>query len=322
MRPWFPLLVLLALAAAPCFAAADLLADLRAEVAAVSATASLASATQAKGDGGPLYATHNLLLKSPDAVYELAYKCFLPPHEARSQRELNDWSGGLGMTLPSDKGWYGNGFLTVTLADASGSASTADHCAQAKVVRATGTAVAGEYVWLLPQGQLAARFFLLASRPELFIVLTAQPKSPQAHLEIMLQCYPGGFVAPFDRWVHTSRQNAQAAPQGQTQVTLDPAQEHWMLLADHFSGVTVRPMGPCSLAVAPQGLVSAKVVITDNYSVRPTLVFAPGQTTALLALREFPLLPWQDVLKEVADTSVEALRAGAEALPGLQSSPQ
>ncbi|MEI6502799.1 MAG: hypothetical protein WCP21_17455 [Armatimonadota bacterium] len=315
-------LVLLTLAAATGCAAADLLADLRAEVASVSATATLSSATLAKGDGGPLYATHNLQLKSPDAVYELAYKCFLPPNEARSQQELNDWSGGLGMVLPSDKGWYSNGFLTVTLTDASGGASTADHCAEAKVVRAAGTTVAADYVWQFPQGQLTARFFLLASRPELFIALTAQPKSPAAHLEVSLQCYPGGFASPFDRWVHTAAQNVQAAPQGQTQVTLDPAREHWMALADHFSGVTARPMGPCSLAVDPRGLVSAKVVITDNYSVRPTLVFAPGQTTALLALREFPLLPWQDVLKEVADTSADALKAAVEALPSLQSSPQ
>ena len=317
MRPLFPLLVLLTLTAATCFAADDLLADLRAEVAAVSATATLKSATQAKGDGGPLYATHNLQLKSPDAVYELAYKCFLPPNEARSQGELNDWSGGLGMSLPSDKGWYSNGFLAITLADASGSASTADHCAEAKVVRATGTTVAGDYVWQFPQGQLTARFFLLASRPELFIALTAQPKSPQAHLEVLLRCYPGGFNSPFDRWVHTATQNAQAANKGQTEVTLDPAKEHWMLLSDHFSGVTPRPMGPCSLAVDPKGLVSAKVVITDNYSVRPTLVFAPGQTTALLAIREFPLLPWQDVLKEIAGTSGDALKAGAEAASGL-----
>jgi hypothetical protein len=53
--------------------------------------------------------------------------------------------------------------------------------------------------------------------------------------------------------------------------------------------------------------------VTDNYSVRPALTFAPGQTTALLAIREFPLLPWQDVVKEIAGTSDAALQAGAAA---------
>ena len=291
----------------------DLLADLRAEVAAVSATATLKSGTATQGDGGPLYATHNLQLKSPDAVYELAYKCFLPPNEARSQAELNDWSGGMGMSLPSDKGWYGNGFFTVALADQTGSSSTADHCAQAKLTQANGKVVAGEFAWTLPQGDLTARFFLIAGRPELFIALTAKPKSPQAHLEVSLQCYPGGFNSPFDRWIQTDKQAVQAAQKGVTEVKLDPMQEHWMVLADHFAGVAPRPMGPCTLAVGPQGLVAAKVVVTDNYSVRPALTFAPGQTTALLAVREFPLLPWQDVVKEIAGTSDAALQAGAAA---------
>jgi len=46
----------------------DLLSDLRAEVAAMIATAKLTSATQVKGDGGPQYVTHALTLTGTEVT--------------------------------------------------------------------------------------------------------------------------------------------------------------------------------------------------------------------------------------------------------------
>ncbi len=300
---------------APCLAAEDLLSDLRAEVAAATATATLKSSTQPRGDGGALYVSHNLRLAGAEATYELAYKSFLPPNDSRNQRELNDWAGGLGMVQPSDKGWYTNGFVMVTLADPVGSVGTADHCARVRIPTATGKLVDGEFAWQLATGEVTLRFFLLAARPELFLlVTTARPRSPEAHLEITFQCYPGGFVSPFDRWVHTARQAVQHAGPTKVDVTLDPAQERWMVLADHYAGVTPRPMGPCSVATEAAGVVRAGARIDSNYSVRPSYVLAPGRTEALFAIREFTPMSWQSAVQEVAATSDEALAAARQAL--------
>lgn len=302
----------LLIAALPAVAADDLLADLRAEIAAATATASLKSSTGVQA-GSKVYATHDLLLKSDDCVYELAYKSFVPPNESRNEAELNDWSGGLGMIQPSDKGWYSNGFVTITLADAQGSQTTALHLATARVVQESGKTAGGELAWKLPNGDVAARFFIIAGRPELFLLVTAKPKDPQAHLEIGFQCYPGGFSAPRERWVHTARQAVQAAGAGLTMVKLDPAQERWMVLADHYAGLTARPMGPCAVAVDPQGLVAAQTEVRDNYSVRPRFIFAPGTTTALFALREFTPMPWQSAVDEISTEADAALAAGRAA---------
>ncbi|MBU0610679.1 MAG: hypothetical protein KKI08_22535, partial [Armatimonadetes bacterium] len=100
MRSAFPLLALLAATTVP-LAADDLLADLRAEVAAITATATPKESVAAKGDGGPRYANSTLVLTGDMATYGLQYKSFLPPNEARNRGELNDWASGLGMTQPS-----------------------------------------------------------------------------------------------------------------------------------------------------------------------------------------------------------------------------
>ena len=90
-----------------------------------------------------------------------------------------------------------------------------------------------------------------------------------------------------------------------------------MLLADHYAGVTPRPMGPCSIAHEPHAIATAGVRIKGNYCVRPFYSLAPGQTHALFVLREFPPISWRDARSEVAETTGEALKAGRKALETL-----
>ena len=91
-----------------------------------------------------------------------------------------------------------------------------------------------------------------------------------------------------------------------------------MVLADHYAGVTPRSMGPCSIAVDPEGIASAGARISGNYSVIPHYTLGPGQTRALFALREFPPIPWQEAVSEVAATTQQALAAGRTALQSLR----
>lgn len=295
-------------------AAEDPLADLRAEVEAIVAKATLTSSIRHKGDGGPRYVTSTLKLIGDSAAYGFLYKSFLPPNEARNRSELNDWASGLGMNQPSDKGWYHNGFVEVALSDSQASASISDSCGEAKLVKESGKVVAADFVWTLQTGHVRLRFFIMADRPELFLLVTAQPKTVEAQLSATFRCYPGGYAAPFDRRVHTAARELANAGPGVAEMTVDPAEERWMLLADHYAGVTPRPMGPCSIAVEPDGVESAGVRIQGNYSVVPTYAFVKGRTSALFVLREFPPTPWQSAMADVAATTQEALQVGRRAL--------
>jgi len=294
--------------------AEDLLADLRAEVAAVVASASVRCSESVKGDGGPMVRNCALKLNGESASYELSYKSFLPPNHARNRSELNDWASGLGMIQPSIHGWYSNGFVEVSLSNSKSVANTADWCGSARLVRESGKVVAGDFAWDLPTGQVVLRFFLLADRAELFLQVSARPTIPDSRIQVSFRCYPGGFQGPFDRVVHTALQ--QFANDGPKDVALriDPQKEPWMLLADHYAGVTPRPMGPCSIAAAPEDIESASATIKRNYSILPTYALAPGKTSARFAIREFPPISWQSAKAEVAATSEEALAAAREAL--------
>ena len=90
-----------------------------------------------------------------------------------------------------------------------------------------------------------------------------------------------------------------------------------MVLADHYAGVTARPMGPCSIVAGPEGIASAGAQINGNYSVTPFYNLEAGETSALFAIREFPPMSWGDAVDEVGATSQEAMRAGREALASL-----
>ena len=150
MKTALCLLALLVLTAAS--AAEDLLADLRAEVAAMTATATLTAGTATLGDGGPRYQTNAVKLTSDEATYALSYKSFFPPNEGQNRAKLNDWSSGLGMTEPSTHGWYTNGFVDVTLKDAQRSCSTGDRCAQVRLAADKGKAVAADFLFTLDNG--------------------------------------------------------------------------------------------------------------------------------------------------------------------------
>jgi hypothetical protein len=315
MKTALCLLALLALTAAG--AAEDLLADLRAEVAAMTATATLTAGTSTLGDGGPRYQTNTVKLTGDEATYALGYKSFFPPNEGQNRAKLNDWSSGLGMTEPSVHGWYTNGFVDVSLKDAQRSCSTSDRCAQVRLAGEKGKVVAADFFFTLDNGTVRLRFMVLANRPELFLAVTATPQAPPARLALDFRCYPGGFQGPFDRRVHTAAREFRHGGPDNVQVTLDPKAEPWMVLADHYPGLTMRPMGPCTIAADPEGLQSAGAVIRGNYSVCPFYETAPGVTTALLALREFGPTTWQAARDEVAATTSEALAAARAALATL-----
>ena len=221
------------------------------------------------------------------------------------------------MVLPSTKGWYINGFVNVSLHDGKAGASIADYCGDAALVCKSGKVVAADYVWALPTGRVTLRFFLLVHRPELFLLVRAKPNAQQARLRVELLCYPGGFRAPFDRRVHTTARELAHAGRDTAKVKIDPTKETWMLLADHYAGVTPRPMGPCSVAADPAGIVAAGARIKGNYSVLPFYVLAPGTTQALFVIREFAPIPWRSALDDIAQTTAEALRAGRRALESL-----
>jgi hypothetical protein len=309
--------LLLPLLASIACAAEDLLADLRAEVAAIVASATLKSAVHTKGDGGPKYANTNVVLKGDEATYELVYKSFLPPHEARSRAELNDWASGLGMLQPSVYGWYSNGFVEVVIQDAKLTCTISDRLGTTKLVQEQGKIVAVDYDWQLDNGAVKLRFFMHAQRPELFLQVTAKPLDPQATLSVAFTCFPGGFVAPFDRHVHTALQDFPHGGEGEVQTKLDPAQEPWLLLADHYLGITPRPMGPCSIVADPEGLATAGARIKGNYMVNPMHTLKPGATAALFAIREFPPTPWPAAQDELAAGWVESLQAARAALDTL-----
>jgi len=308
-----PLLLLASLAPA----AEDLLADLRAEVAAITATATLKESVAAKGDGGPRYANSNLVLTGDMATYGLQYKSFLPPNETRNRTELNDWASGLGMTQPSVHGWYSNGFVEVRLGDAQRTCSISDVCGQPKLVQEKGKVVAADYDWQLPNGTVKLRFFILAERPELFLHISAAPQSPPARLQVDLRCYPGGFAGPFDRRAHTALQEIKHAGPDLVTAPLDPVKEPWIVMADHYPGLTPRPMGPCTIAAAPEGLQAARVEIKGNYPMEPKYETKPGALTATFVLREFSPTTWEAARDEVAATTAEALQAAQQALAAL-----
>lgn len=311
------LTALLLVTVGPGWAAEDLLADLRAEVAAITASASLTAGVATKGDGGPRYQTNSLKLTGDEATYQLNYKSFLPPNENRNRAELNDWASGLGMTLPAVHGWYTNGFVDVALKDGQRSCTTGDRCATVRLVQATGKIVAADFLFALDNGTVRLRFAVLANRPELFLFVTATPRNSPASLALEFRCYPGGFQGPFDRRVHTAMRECRHGDADDVTVTLDPQAEPWMVLADHYPGLTMRPMGPCSIAADPADLAVAGARIRGNYSVCPYYETRPGTTTALLALREFGPTTWQAVRDEVAATTTEALAAARAALGTL-----
>jgi hypothetical protein len=298
-------------------AAEDLLADLRAEVAAITATATLKSSVVAQGDGGPRYANSNLVLTGDMATYGLQYKSFLPPNEARNRAELNDWASGLGMTQPSTHGWYSNGFIEVRLADGQQTCSTSDTCGEPKLVQEQGKIVAADVDWQLPNGAVKLRFFILADRPELFLRVSAVPKSPPARLQLDFRCYPGGFVGPFDRRAHTALQEIRHTGTELATVPIDPVKEPWIIMADHYPGLTPRPMGPCTIAANPEGLQSAVVEIKGNYPVEPKYQTKPGALTATFVIREFTPTTWESARDEVAATTTDALQAAQTALAAL-----
>lgn len=305
---------MLALGAACGFAQEDPLADLRAEIAALVASASVNSTTLRKGDGGPQYISASARLSGDEATYQLDYKSFLPPNTGRNRSELNDTCSGLGMSQPSDKGWYGNGFVDVVLADSTHSASISDACGQPKLVKDSGKVVAADFTWMLSTGSITLRFFIQVLRPELFMAVFARPNLPDAHLEISLRAYPGGFAGPFDRHVHTALQDLANAGPGTSELKIDPIKEQWMVLSDQYAGVTPRPMGPCAVAVDPAGIQSAGARIAGNYSVLPYYILAPGQTRALFIIREFSPISWQDAAAEVSATTDASLQAARDAL--------
>ena len=316
LRRLIPLL-LLSLAASVSCAAEDLLADLRAEVAAIVASAALKSSVATQGDGGPRYQNYDVTLKGDQATYVLVYKCFLPPNEGRSRSELNDWASGLGMSQPSVFGWYSNGFVEATIQDAKQSCTISDRCGTAKLIQEQGKVVAVDYDWQLDNGTVKLRFFIHAQRPELFLQVSAQPRDPQATLSVSFTCYPGGFSGPFDRHVHTALQDFPHGGEGEVQTKMDPVKEPWMLLADHYLGVTPRPMGPCSVVADPEGMASAGARIKGNYMVSPMYTLKPGATAALFAIREFPPTSWPAARDELAAGYADSLQAGHAALETL-----
>lgn len=311
------LLMLTILIPATLAFADDPLADLRSEVAAITAKATLTSTESSHGDGGPKLVNNSAKLSGDEATYGLVYKSFLPPNDKRNRSELNDWSSGLGMVQPSDKGWYSNGFVDVGLANASSSASISDSCGVAKMVAESGKAVAIDFNWNLPTGKVTLRFFLIADRPELFLLITVKPSAPDAKATVEFRCYPGGFNSPFDRHVHTATREVIHAGPGVAEAQIDPVKEPWMLLADHYAGVVMRPMGPSSIAIDPTEIESAGVRIQGNYSVLPHYVLKPGAISALFVMREFTPTSWQSAKDEVAGTTAEALIAGHKALTSL-----
>ncbi len=303
--------------APPALPQEDLLADLRAEVTAITASATHSSREARKGDGGPMHVRHSVKLAGDMATYELQYKSFLPPNAGLNRSELSDGSSGLGMVQPSVHGWYSNGFVGVTLSGAGTSDSISDVCGEVDLVVDEGDTVAADFVWTLATGRVTLRFFVTATRPELFLLVSAEPEAEDAKLAIDFRCYPGGFTSPFDRWVHTpSDVLANAGPE-LAKLSIDPSVDRWMVLADHWAGVTMRPMGPCSIAASPEGIASAGAQIKGNYSVIPFYTLEAGATSALFAIREFPLVPWQEAVDEVAATSQDALQDAREALASL-----
>jgi len=316
LRRLLPLLLLPLMASVSC-AAEDLLADLRAEIAAIVASATLKSAVHTQGDGGPRYQNYNVILKGDAATYELVYKCFLPPNETRSRPELNDWASGLGMSQPAVFGWYSNGFVEATIQDGKQSCTISDRLGTARLVQEKGKVVAADYDWQLDNGTVKLRFFVHAQRPELFLHVSAQPRDPQATLSLAFTCFPGGFTAPFDRHVHTALQDFPHGGEGLVETKLDPAQEPWMLLADHYLGITPRPMGPCGIVADPEGMATAGARIKGNYMVSPLYTLKPGATSALFAIREFPPTPWPAAREELAAGYAESLLAARTALETL-----
>jgi len=302
---------------APASSQEDLLADLRAEVAAITASAVHTSKEGRQGDGGPAYVKHSVTLVGGETTYELQYKSFLPPNQGLNRSKLNDGASGLGMLQPSVHGWYSNGFVGVTLSDATASASISDVCGEVNLIVDQGDTAAVDFAWALPTGRVTLRFFVIATRPELFLLVDAEPAGEDARLAVDFRCYPGGFTSPFDRWVHTSSNVLANAGPELAELRIDPSVDTWMVLADHWAGVTMRPMGPCSIAASPEGIASAGAQIKGNYSVIPFYTLAAGQTSALFAIREFPLVPWQEAADEVAATSQDALRDAREALASL-----
>ncbi len=308
---------LLAAMLATAAAGEDLLADLRAEVEAITATATLKPAEATKGDGGPAYRHVTVKLAGDEATYGLLYKSFLPPNEHRNRTELNDFASGLGMNLPSAFGWYSNGFVDVVLKDAKQSCAIGDRCGQVALVRDSGKVIAADCTWRLANGTVRLRFLLLANRPELFLSVTARADDPAARLEVVLRCYPGGFTSPFDRRVHTSGRELVHQGEAVADHAVAPVAEPWLILADHYPGLTMRPMGPCTVAVDPTGIEAAGVTIRGNYGVEPHYRTKAGVLAALLALREFPPTTWQNARDEVAATFADGLAAAGAALAGV-----
>lgn len=215
----------------------------------------------------------------------------------------------LGMTEPSRANWYFQAFFNWYF----DGESLYNRPATMKVIRQSGEDGVVEYTWDTPKATAHLRFAMATGSDKLLLFARYEPKQPINQSYLVFTCYPTGFAEPRNRAVTTA---TRTAPMGD-KVTLDLAQERWVLYEDTTEG---RPgNGPAGLLLGTPEAFSEVTVPVGNYAVTTRLNLKPEARSFALGLYSFPVLPDLQQTREYfrASATQEAEWLGTQAADDL-----
>lgn len=211
-----------------------------------------------------------------------------------------------GWPQPCSEGWYGGGFVELTVAGKPLSATPLYGCFPAE----NGPRAIADLVWRTTTHDVRLRWAGLPGDPRLWLQVDTEPltKAAPVPVKLRLLAYPSFFT----RWhkrvgARRVRLPGQTLAEGAT-ATLTPEQGGWALLYDQvFDPAGGEGHGACAVAFDPATLGAVKVDVGD-YAVSVEAGFKPGVRSARLALWKFYDRPNADVL-----AAFPALAAQAQA---------
>jgi hypothetical protein len=200
------------------------------------------------------------------------------------------WTTGLipiGMTEPSNANWYFQAFFNWTF-DGD---SLHDKAFTSEVVRAGGPDAMIRYRWDTDKVRATISFAMVTGSDKLLMFASYEPKVDIKASHLMFTCYPTGFSQPRARAI-TTAQGTTPAPKT---VTLDLAQERWVLYED----LTPNRSGSGSAGMligSPESLEKA-VVNVGAYNIDTRLHLKPGARSLAVALYDCPSLPDREITR-------------------------
>ena len=211
---------------------------------------------------------------------------------------------GLGLDRPTSPNFYSGSFIDV-LIDGQ---SLGPYLAQVEHREYAGRDEVG-FVWDTPHGAVHLALSGAQDDDRLLVRGRVQPGGVRSRIEVKLQCFPGSFSEPRERWITTA---TREVPAGQT-VTLDPG-EFWLAYWDKLSDEATDPersAGPCALAYSPLQIQRARVEV-GSYAITTTLRLFHDVSDFHLALWEFPDRPNAEALSHLRNITgdIPAPRAG------------